>query len=233
MKLKIAICDDEANQIEYLSGVIATWAKKNRHAVEVKTYPSAKAFLLDYAEEKDFDILLLDIEMPGMSGVELAKAVRKENATVQIVFVTGYYEYFSDGFDVSALHYLIKPADERKLMPVLDRAVSNLTYRQRSVLLTSPEGDVKVSLADIYYVESENVHVAVHTVSGVYRSRISLAKFAEQLDETFIKVHRSYIVNLKYVKKISRTDITMVNGELVPISRGMYDEVHAALIKFL
>ena len=233
MKLKIAICDDEANQIEYLSDVVTTWAKKNRHAIEIKPYSAAKSLLFDYCEEKDFDILLLDIEMPGMSGVELAKAVRKENATVQIVFITGYYEYFSDGFDVSALHYLIKPADERKLMPVLDRAVSNLTYRQRAVLLTSPEGDVKVSLADIYYVESENVHVAVHTVSGVYRSRISLAKFAEQLDETFIKVHRSYIVNLKYVKKITRTDITMVNGEIVPISRGMYDEVHAALIKFL
>ena len=233
MKLKIAICDDEANQIEYLSGVVTTWAKKNRHAVEIKPYSAAKSLLFDYCEEQDFDILLLDIEMPGMSGVELAKAVRKENATVQIVFITGYYEYFSDGFDVSALHYLIKPADERKLMPVLDRAVSNLTYRQRSVLLTSPEGDRKVSLADIEYVESENVHVAVHTVSGVYRSRISLAKFAEQLDETFIKVHRSYIVNLKYVKKITRTDITMVSGDLVPISRGMYDEVHAALIKFL
>ncbi|MBE6699807.1 MAG: response regulator transcription factor [Ruminococcaceae bacterium] len=233
MKLKIAICDDEANQIEYLSDVVTTWAKKNRHAVEIKPYSAAKSLLFDYCEEKDFDILLLDIEMPGMSGVELAKAVRKENATVQIVFITGYYEYFSDGFDVSALHYLIKPADERKLMPVLDRAVSNLTYRQRSVLLTSPEGDRKVSLADIEYVESENVHVAVHTVSGVYRSRISLAKFAEQLDETFIKVHRSYIVNLKYVKKITRTDITIVSGDLVPISRGMYDEVHAALIKFL
>jgi len=233
MKLKIAICDDEANQIEYLSGVVTTWAKKNRHAVEIKPYSAAKSLLFDYCEEKDFDILLLDIEMPGMSGVELAKAVRKENATVQIIFITGYYEYFSDGFDVSALHYLIKPADERKLMPVLDRAVSNLTYRQRAVLLTSPEGDRKVSLADIEYVESENVHVAVHTVSGVYRSRISLAKFAEQLDETFIKVHRSYIVNLKYVKKITRTDITMVSGDLVPISRGMYDEVHAALIKFL
>ena len=233
MKLKIAICDDEANQIEYLTDVVTTWAKKNRHAVEIKSYSAAKSLLFDYCEEKDFDIFLLDIEMPGMSGVELAKAVRKENATVQIVFITGYYEYFSDGFDVSALHYLIKPADERKLMPVLDRAVSNLTYRQRSVLLTSPEGDRKVSLADIEYVESENVHVAVHTVSGVYRSRISLAKFAEQLDETFIKVHRSYIVNLKYVKKITRTDITMVSGDLVPISRGMYDEVHAALIKFL
>ncbi len=233
MKYKIAICDDDNNQIEYLSDVVSAWAGKNRHAIEIKTYSSAKAFLFDYSEEKDFDILLLDIEMPGMSGVELAKTVRRENSTVQIIFITGYYEYFSDGFDVSALHYLIKPADESKLIPVLNRAAANLTYRQRSVLLTSSDGDIKLSLADICYVESENVHVAVHTVSGVYRSRITLAKFAEQLDETFIKVHRSYIVGLKYIKKITRTDITMLNGDVVPISRGMYDEAHAALIKFL
>ncbi len=233
MKLKIAICDDEQNQTEYLSDIVSAWASKNRHIAEVKCYASAKSFLFDYSEERDIDILLLDIEMPGMNGVELAKTVRKENSTVQIVFITGYYEYFSDGFDVSALHYLIKPADEKKILTVLDRAVSNLNYRQRAVLLTSPEGEVKISLADICYVEAENVHVAAHTVSGVYRSRISLAKFAEQLDETFIKVHRSYIVGLKYVKKISRSDITMLNGDIVPISRGMYNEVHAALIKYL
>lgn len=233
MNYKIAICDDEQNQIEYLTSVVNKWANKNRHIVEIKPYSSAKSFLFDYCNEKDFDILLLDIEMPEMNGVELAKAIRKENSTVQIVFITGYYEYFSDGFDVSALHYLIKPADERKLMPVLDRAVNNLNYRQRSVLLTSPNGDVKVSLADIQYIESQNVYIEVHTVKGVYRSRISLAKFAEQLDETFIKVHRSYIVGLKYVKMISRTNITMVNGDTVPIARGMYDEAHAALIKFL
>ncbi len=233
MKLKIAICDDDNSQIEYLSGVVSAWAGKNRHAIEIKTYSSAKAFLFDYSEEKDFDILLLDVEMPGMSGVELAKTVRRENSTVQIIFITGYYEYFSDGFDVSALHYLIKPADESKLIPVLNRAAANLTYRQRSVLLTSSDGAIKLSLADICYVESENVHVAVHTVNGVYRSRITLAKFAEQLDETFIKVHRSYIVGLKYIKKITRTDITMLHGDIIPISRGMYDEAHAALIKFL
>lgn len=233
MKLKIAIIDDEQKQIDYLSGVVSDWANKNRHVVNVKSYSAAKYFLFDYAEEKDFDILLLDIEMPGMNGIELAKAIRRENSTVQIIFITGYYEYFSDGFDVSALHYLIKPADERKLLPVLDRAENNLNYRQRSVLLTSPDGDVKVSLADICYIESENVYVAVHTTSGVYRSRISLGKLAEQLDETFIKVHRSYIVGLKYVKKISRTDITMLGGDLVPISRGMYNAVHAALIKYL
>lgn len=233
MKYKIAICDDDAQQREYVREIVTAWAKKNRHLVDLKLYAEAKPFLFDYAEEKDFDILLLDIEMPGINGIELAKTVRKDNATVQIIFVTGYYDYFSDGFDVSALHYLIKPVNERKLFPVLDKAADNLSYRQRSVLIATTDADIKVSLADITYVESENVHIIVHTVSGNYRTRISLAKFAEQLDDTFIKVHRSFVVGLKYIKKITRTEITMLNGDVVPISRGMYDEVHTALVKHL
>ena len=232
-KIKIAICDDDASQREYLTVAVAEWAKKNRHLTEVRQYADAKSFLFDYSEDKGFDILLLDIEMPEMNGIELAKTVRRENSTVQIVFITGFYEYFSDGYDVSALHYLIKPADERKLFTVLDKAVDNLAYRQRSVLLVTADGEVKVSLADILYIESENVYIIVHTVHGDYRTRMALTKFMEQLDETFFKVHRSFVVGLKYIKKITRTEVIVTNGASIPISRGLYDEVHAALIKYL
>lgn len=233
MRYKIGICDDDAAQRAYLAEIVTDWAKRGRRLTEVKQYSDAKAFLFEYAEEKDFDILLLDIEMPEISGIELAKTVRRDNAAVQIVFVTGYYEYFSDGFDVSALHYLVKPVDAGKLLPVLDKAAENLSYRQRCVLVSTPDADVKLPLADIIYVEAENVHVAVHTVRGTYRMRSTLAKFVQQLDETFFKVHRSYVVGLKYIVKITRSGITMTNGDQVPISRGMYDQVHAALVKYL
>ena len=233
MKYKLAVCDDDAQQREHLQEIVTIWSEKNRHLVDLKKYADSKSFLFDYSEERDFDILLLDIEMPGINGIELAKTVRKDNATVQIIFVTGYYDYFSDGFDVSALHYLIKPVNERKLFPVLDKAADNLSYRQRSVLISTADADIKVSLADIIYVESENVHIIVHTVNGNYRTRISLAKFSEQLDDTFVKVHRSFVVGLKYIKKITRTEITMLSGDIVPISRGMYDEVHSAIVKHL
>ena len=114
MKLKICICDDDEEQRTYLTDIACSWAKSNRHLTELKQYADAKSFLFDYPEEKDFDILLLDIEMPGMNGIELAKTISRENAAVQIIFITGYYEYFGDGFDVSALHYLIKPVDDGK-----------------------------------------------------------------------------------------------------------------------
>lgn len=233
MKLKIVICDDEEKQRKYVLELLEAWAKLGRHLLEIKEFPNAESFLFQYETEKDFDILLLDVEMEKLSGIDLAKEVRKDNKAVQIVFITGYYEYFSDGFDVSALHYLIKPVDERKLYPVLDRAVSNLSYRERSVLLSTADADIRVPLADILYVESENVYVVVHTVSGIHRSRIPLSKFVQQLDDTFFQVHRSFVVGLKYVKKVSRSEVTMLNGDVVPIRRGSYDEVHAALIRHL
>ncbi len=233
MKLKIAICDDEASQRAQLFDLVSAWAKRNRYLAEAKQYEDADSFFFDYEEEKDFDILLLDIEMPGKNGIELAKRVRRENSAVQIVFITGYYEYFSDGYDVSALHYLLKPVNGQKLCSVLDKAAENLAYRQRSVLLSTAEGEVRVPLSDIMYVESENVHIVVHTVRGEYRSRMALARFAEQLDDTFFKVHRSYIAALKYIKKVTRTQVTMTNGDALPISRGLYDGVHEALIRYL
>lgn len=233
MQLKIAVCDDDASWREYLSQKVSLWLKKNRHPAEIRQYSGAEEFLFAYSQEKDFDILLLDVEMPGESGIEIAKKVRRENTAVQIVFITGYYEYFGAGFDVSALHYLIKPVDETKLYPVLDKAVNNLNNRQRSILLSAKEADIKVSLSDILYAESENVYVIVHTIRENYRVRMSLGNFQSQLDETFFKVHRSFVVALKYIRKITRNEITMTNGDTVPVSRGMYNGIHAALIKYL
>ena len=233
MELKVAICDDDAIQREYLKDLLVPWAKRNRHLMEIQVYDGAKPFLFAYGEQQDFDILLLDIEMPGQNGIEIARYVRAQNSAVQIIFVTGYYQYFSDGFDVSALHYLLKPVDGAKLYPVLDKAVSNLSYRQRSVLVSAADGEYKVSLADICYAEAENVYVNIHTVHGTYRTRMTLARFAQQLDGTFFKTHRSYIVALKYIKKITRNEVTLSGGQTVPLSRGMYDALHGALIKYL
>lgn len=233
MKYKIAICDDDISQVDFLESILTPWLKINNILADIKKYSSAKSFLFDYESEKDFDILLLDIEMPEINGIKLAKTVRKENHSLQIIFITGFYDYFSDGFDVSALHYLIKPVDEGKLFPVLDKAINNLKYRQRSVLINTQDADIKIPLSDIIYIEAENVFINIHTVNGVYRTRTPLTKFYENLDDSFLKVHRSFIVSLSYVKKITKKDLTLISGDIVPISRGMYETVHSALIRYL
>ena len=229
MKLKIAICDDEQSQIEYLLAVVSAWANKNRHVVELKTYSSAKSFLFDYSEEKDFDILLLDIEMPGMTGVELAKAVRKENSTVQIVFITGYYEYFSDGFDVSALHYLMKPVNEQKLYAVLDRACEKLIQNERCLNLTLSGEMVRIPLHEVKYLDVHQNYVTVHA-KGEYTVKRTLGEFEKLLDDRFTRVGRAMIVNLTYISRVTKTDVYLSDGTVLPLPRGAYEPLNRAII---
>lgn len=117
------------------------------------TFTSAESFLFHYAEESDYDILLLDIEMGGLDGVTMAKQLRKSNDTVQIIFITGYSDYISEGYEVAALHYLMKPVKEEKLCSVLDRAAEKIS-RNEKVLHFEMSGEmVRVPIYQIRYAD--------------------------------------------------------------------------------
>ena len=149
MKLNIAICDDEQNQIEYIKDIVSAWAETSGHMPIFAEFPSAEAFLFDYAENQNYDILLLDIEMAKMNGIDLAKKVREGNNRVQIIFITGYPDFMSEGFEVAALHYLMKPVKKEKLFSVLDRAVENLGHKEESLVLETENGVLRVNFSEI------------------------------------------------------------------------------------
>lgn len=104
MDYHIAVCDDCAADADFAADCAAQWAQRLGYTAEILRFPSAEAFLFQYAEDKRCDILLLDVEMPGLNGVELAKRIRQKNKALQIVFITGYTDYIAEGYDVSALH---------------------------------------------------------------------------------------------------------------------------------
>ena len=198
---KIAICDDSQADTEYLTTLVKEWAK-DRTAI-IKTFPSAEAFLFNYAEEKDFDILLLDIEMGKMDGVTMAKVIRQDNESVQIVFITGYSEYIADGYDVAALHYLIKPVKTEQLLSVLDRAAERLKKNEKELLLKTADETVVMPVREIRYLDVQQNYVTVHGKADVTVKR-TLGEFEKELDERFFRLGRSYIVNLTCVRRISK-----------------------------
>ena len=104
MKYKIAICDDSAADRVYVTDMVNHWSAAEGHAVQINAFDSAESFLFHYADESDYDILLLDIEMAAMDGVTMAKQLRRDNETVQIIFITGYTDYIAEGYEVAALH---------------------------------------------------------------------------------------------------------------------------------
>ena len=224
---KIAVCDDSWADIDYITMLVREWAKDK--IVEIKTYPSAEAFMFNYVEEKDFDILLLDIEMGRMDGVTMAKAIRQDNESVQIVFITGYSEYIADGYDVAALHYLIKPVKKEQLWNVLDRAAERLKKNEKELLLKTADETVVMPVREIRYLDVQQNYVTVHGKVDVTVKQ-TLGEFEKELDERFFRLGRSYIVNLTCVRRISKTEVILTDGSTIPLPRGQYDALNRAII---
>ena len=210
MRYKIAICDDMEEDVKYISSAVNKWAEKENITVDIEMFPSAESFLFRYAEQKAFDILLLDVEMPSMNGVELAKRIRKENDAVQIIFITGYTDYISEGYEVSALHYLVKPLSETKLFEVLNRAVLKIRKNEKSLYLSLSGEMVRIPIYEIKYLEVQQNYVTVHSKKD-YTVKKTLGEFERELDERFYRMGRS-------------------DGSVIPLSRGQYEPLNKAFI---
>lgn len=232
MHLNLAICDDEPNQIEYLQRATKNWAVAAKHQVRIMTFPSAKAFLFEYSENRTFDILLLDIEMGETNGIELAKKLRSEHDNSQIIFITGYPDFISEGYEVAALHYLMKPVSEAKIHEVLDRAAANISAKERSLIIDTDDGIMRIALSDIMAAEVLSHDITLHTTNGLIHIRMSLSELISMLDSRFVRCHRSSLVGLHHVKQITKTDVILDSGALIPLSRRMYDEVNRQFISY-
>lgn len=230
MALRLAICDDAPRDAAFIASLLEKWASAREKAVAYEIFPSAEAFLFRYAEEKTFDILLLDVEMPGMSGVDMAKAIRKENKTVEIVFITGYSDYIAEGYEVAALHYLMKPVNEEKFFQTLDRAAEKLAKNERCLNLLLSGEMVRIPLYDVAYLDVHQNYVTVHAHED-YTVKKTLGDFENELDERFIRVGRAMIVNLDAVRRTTRTDVTLRGGITLPLPRGAYETLNRAIIE--
>lgn len=230
MKYLFAICDDKPEDGRLAARLCAQWAARTGAEVELEIFPSAEAFLFRYGERKDFDILLLDIEMSGMDGVELARTVRRDNEAVQIVFITGYADYIAEGYEVSALHYLMKPVNEEKFDRVLTRAVSRLARNEPFLTLELPGETVRVPLLEIRYVDVQQNYVTVHARED-YTFKRSLGEIEAALDRRFYRVGRSCIVNLTCIRRVARTEVELTGGERLLLPRGQYEKLNQAIIQ--
>ena len=231
MDYTIAICDDSESDRESIAGMVRRWAETSGCGVRLDEFPSAESFLSEYDRNKDYDILLLDVEMRELSGIELAKRVRAQRGRAEIVFITSHFEFIAEGYEVDALHYLVKPVSEEKLWEVLDRAAARLAAEPPSVVVSADGETVKLPETDILYVEAFAHYIEIHTRAEVYRLKESITAFGERLSGDFFRAHRSYLVNLKAVERISRTGVRLTGGAEIPLARGKYDDVNRAFIE--
>lgn len=229
MNITIAVCDDSAADRNWLSGQVHRWAAERGHTVRLAEYPSAESFLFAYAEDKTVQVLLLDIEMGQMDGVTMARTLRRDNDGVQIVFITGYSDYIADGYEVEALHYLMKPVDAAKLFAVLDRAAEKLRRNEKFLTLELSGETVRLPVYQIRCAEVQGNYVTVHARAD-YTVKMTLSELETRLDDNFFRLGRSALVNLGCVARVTRTAVTLTDGSTLPLPRGAYERINRAII---
>ena len=229
MHYKIAVCDDSQADRQYLCGLVNRWAQENGHTAQIGTFVSAENFLFEYEQENDFDILLLDIEMGEMDGVTMAKRLRRENETVQIVFVTGYSDYIAEGYEVAALHYLMKPVNENKLFAVLDRAAEKISKNEKVLTFETGGEMFRIPIYQIRYAEVSGNYVTIYAAREL-TVKMTLRELEAQLDDRFCRVGRSAIVNLTQISRVTKTEIKLSDGSALALPRGAYESVNRAII---
>lgn len=232
MAYRIAIVDDDHVDAEYVGRILDAWSQERQAGVQIQRFASAESFLFNYAEDKEWDILLLDIEMGAMDGVSLAKKIRQENESVQIVFITGFADYISEGYEVSALHYLMKPVKQDKLFAVLDRAVAAMEKTERVILLPVGGEMRRLPVGQVQYVEAFSHTAAIVTGTDTIQVKMPISEIERMLGVGFVRCHRSYLVGLKHIARLSKTEVILDNGKTLPLSRSAAASVHKAFIAY-
>lgn len=229
--IRIAICDDEKIMCDTLQKNIAEILQNTSTTYSIDCYTNAEQF---YTVCQQYHLLFLDIDMPNCNGVTLAKNIRKNQIHCEIIFVTILKEYVLNAFEVEALDYIYKPIDTQRLQNALKRAIKKLQKQQQKFLLIQTKYITQnINISQIYYIEVINRKIYVHTQHDTIEYYSKLEQVQKQLDERFIKCHRSYIVNMDYFYQYQNNMITLQNGQTVPVSRLRQKELLYAMLQYM
>ena len=228
--MRIAICDDEQ---QFLRDFRCITDRLYRSLDMLTDCFSSGSALLKQFRLRAYDLVFLDIEMPEMDGITLAEELRELSEEVSIVFLTGHVEYAIKGYEVNALRYLTKPADEQKIRAVIDHVLQKME-NEKQLWIKTDEGDMRLRLKEILFIESQNQNVVINTASDSYSVRGNMSDYEERLTpEGFFRIHRGYLVALSKVQRISGKELVMEDGTVLPVSRSKEAKLREALFSFV
>lgn len=233
--MKIAICDDDSQELNRISSFIDTYRRECNALLTYKTFQSATE-LISKVSSGDYSILLLDILMPGLNGMQAAHEIRAFDAGVKIVFLTSSPEFAVESYAVKAYDYILKPVTKDKLFSLLDAVIDQAQKPLEGLTVKTQSGMARILFSRLAFVEIMNKKLYFHLADGgVQEVTSSLAAFEDELlsRPEFVKVHRSYIVNLWQVGKLGAKELITHAEKTVPISRLLYGKVREAYMKHL
>lgn len=230
--MRIAICDDNIQELAFISNIVEAFKAEHCPSLTYEVFNSPFS-LLDKVIEKQFDLLLLDVVMPQMSGIKLATKVRSYDNQVPIIFLTTSPEFAVDSYRVQAKDYLLKPIDKNLLYQVLLEQTNNpIDF----IFIKTLDCVMRVPVSDIVYIEVIARKLSIHLIDGtiIYPTG-NLSDFEEQLQPypNFYKPYRSYLLNLHHVCKLDKDGFYTISKDTIPIPKGNFSKAKNDYMNFL
>lgn len=228
--IRVAICDNDLPIAQKIKVDVSKILDKCHEIYDIELFQAGEQLLV----YEHFDIVILDIEMGELNGIETAKLLRKQHISSNIIFITSYKKYVFLAFDVEATHYLLKPVNVAKLEEVLCRVIKKL--EKKNVLgITVKNGSNMhfVTFSEINYAEIYGRKITLHTTKNIYTLNGRLEELEQCLPDDFFRCHKSYIINLAKVTVYESETATITTGETVPIARRKYSAFGKAFLSFL
>ena len=225
--IRIAIIDDDENSREQIKTITEKTLSEQNQNCFVKTYASAIDLLMDLENGVYYGAFLVDVEMPKMTGLELARKIQKYYADATIIFVTDYVQYSPGAFEVNAFRYIMKRDLHEKLPMALKKMIPRLENKATGCYIIRRYLDAEVLLyREIFYIKKEGKNMVFCHTHGESSERKSLIKIAEELPQgQFVEVSRGYLVNASYVMALKNKELIMRNGDRIPVARKNIEDI--------
>lgn len=230
--MRVAIIDDTREDAEHLLGCLKKYQTEYEVTIQVDTYYASFDFLEEYRSQ--YDVIFLDIEMPGSDGIEVAHEIREKDESVGIIFVTNMAQYAIKGYEVNAIDFIVKPVGYYVFAEKLEKAIRFFRKRERKNMLFSKDGEIyRISLSDVLYVEKEKNDLLIHTTKGVFKERGTIRLIKEKLeDASFGECTSGCLVNLSKVTCVGKEHI-LVADKALPLSRRLKKQFTKEYIDYI
>lgn len=231
--MKIAICDDLPEDRTVLLNDVKKYAQKKMLNFEIDEFSSGSN-LLSVFQDKAYKILFLDIYMDSLSGVDVAYKIREFNRNSKIIFTTTSPDFRAEGFDVGATHYLLKPIAYEDVEESLNRCSKEFVESEKFLNVLVDRRNTNILFQDILFVEVYGKTCLIHTENETFSTYITLSKIEEQLSSgPFLRCHRCYIANMKYIDRVLDKDFQLTDGTVIPIRKNGQQDVKDAYARYL
>ncbi len=233
--MHIAVCDDNLDELSRISSLLEDYSRELDSSVTYEAFHSATE-LIETIRIRRFDLLLLDILMPGITGMEAAKELRQSDNDIPIIFLTSSREFAVESYRVGASDYIMKPARKDEIFPSISKQLARFTQEDAYLTLKTGKGIIKLPFSHIAYVEVINRSVRFILADGEVREAYGyLTDYESDLlsDPHFYKPHRSYVVNLRQVTELNKKGFATIMGKTVPVARDAFSIAKAAYMKYL